>query len=146
VLDVLLSLGVCSDICIPARAHLTLPLDAAEADAAESIRLDQALADTPIAWDQPGEPFEGTTLSRDGKGLVLANPDPSIDPQSLIVDAGDPALLFTAPQKSPDGALWTLNAVGGASLAGLAGQSVQLTFMTPRGPYEVTRAIAGAAQ
>jgi DsbC/DsbD-like thiol-disulfide interchange protein len=143
-LDVQISLGVCSDICIPTRARLTLPLDAAKPDSAEAIRIDQALADIPIAWDQPGQPFGGVTLSLDGKGVVIANPDPSIDPESLIADSGKPDIVFTAPQKSPDGALWTLEAEGGVTLSGLAGQPVQFTFMTPHGPYEVTRPVAAA--
>ena len=146
VLKVMVSLGVCSDICIPARAQLMLSLDPARPDAAEAIRLDQALADVAIGWDVPGEPFAAVTLARDGKGLVIANPDPSIDPGSVIADAGDAGLSLAAPQKSPDGALWTLEAEGGATLSALAGRPVQFTFMTSRGPYEVTRTVAAAAQ
>jgi len=146
VLNVLVSLGVCSDICVPARAQLTLPLNGSKPDAAQAIRLDQALADVPIGWDGPGESFAGVTLSRDGRGLVIANPDPSIDPESVIADPGDPGLSLSAPQKSPDGALWTLEAEGGATLSGLAGRPVRFTFMTSRGPYEVTRTVAAAAQ
>ena len=33
---------------------------------------------------------------------------------SLIADVGDPAILFDAPQKSPDGALWTLQTARGS--------------------------------
>jgi DsbC/DsbD-like thiol-disulfide interchange protein len=145
-LDVQISLGVCSDICIPARASLTLPIERGKPDAAEEVRLDQALADIPIAWEEPGEPLGGVTLTLDGKGVVIANPDSSIDPDSLIAVSGNPDVIFGAPQKSPDGALWTLEAEGGVALSGLAGQPVQFTFMTPRGPYEVTRTVAAPAQ
>ena len=114
---------------MPATAHLSLPLDFAKPDAAQSIRLDQALADTPAAWDQSGEPFGDLTIADDDKSLELAAPDPSIDPQSLIADVGDPAVVFAAPKKSPDGAIWTLPLLGGEDAASLAGRAVRLTFM-----------------
>jgi DsbC/DsbD-like thiol-disulfide interchange protein len=144
VLDVSLTLGVCSDICIPARAHLSMPLSFAKPDAAQSIRLTQALSDAPIAWDKPGEPVGDVHAIRDGSGLVIANPSPSIDPLSLIADAGDPAQLFGTPQKSPDGAVWTLQLLGGGNIGALVGQQLRLTYMTDTGPYSSTREISPA--
>lgn len=141
VLDVAVTLGVCSDICIPASAKLTLPLTFAAPDAAQSIRLDQAMATTPILWDQPRQPFGSVEAGLDGS-LHLLSPDPSIDPAGIIADVGDPALLFEAPQKSPDGAIWTLKPLGGGARKSLEGGSVQLTFETPAGPYAVTHMIA----
>ncbi|MEO7221334.1 MAG: protein-disulfide reductase DsbD domain-containing protein, partial [Devosia sp.] len=141
ILDVAVTLGVCSDICVPAAAKLTLPLTFAALDTAQSIRLDQAMAETPILWDQPGQPFGSVEAGLDGS-LHLLSPDPSIDPGSIIADVGDPAILFETPQKSPDGALWTLKPLGGGARKGLEGSSVQLTFETPTGPYAVTHTIA----
>lgn len=145
-LNVVASLGICSDICVPARAQLSLPLQPGRPDAANAIRLDQALADTPIPWDQPGPPFASLSLGQDASSLVIATPDAQIDADSLIVDAGDPSLSFAAPQKSPDGAIWTVKVSGGSGLSKLAGRPVQLTFMTSRGPYEVSGLVAAAAQ
>ncbi|HZY67161.1 MAG TPA: protein-disulfide reductase DsbD domain-containing protein, partial [Devosia sp.] len=99
VLDVTVELGICSDMCVPASAKLTLPLNFAAPDTAQSIRLDQAMARTPILWDQPGRPFGSVEAGLDGS-LHLLSPDPSVDPASLIADLGDPAVLFDAPQKS----------------------------------------------
>jgi DsbC/DsbD-like thiol-disulfide interchange protein len=141
VLDVSVTLGVCSDICVPATAKLTLPLAFGPPDPAQSIRLDQAMAQTPILWDQPGQPFGSVEAGLDGS-LHLLSPDPSIDPASIIADVGDPAILFETPQKSPDGNLWTLKPLGGGARKGLEGSSVQLTFETPAGPYAVTQTIA----
>lgn len=140
-LDVGLTLGVCSDICIPATARLTLPLTFAAPDPANSVRLDQAMAQSPILWDQPGLPFGSVEAGFDGS-LHLLSPDPSIDPASIIADVGDPVILFETPQKSPDGAVWTLRPLGGAVEKGLEGSSVQLTFQTPNGPYSVTHTVA----
>lgn len=140
VLDAVLTLGVCSDICVPAHAHLTLPLDAVP-DAAQSIRLDQAISDAPAEWDQSGQPFGAVTIGRDRKSLDIAAPDPAIDPKTLIADAGDPSILLSAPQKSPDGAIWTVALSGGGDVTGLAGRPIQLIFMTARGPYVVSRTV-----
>lgn len=141
VLDVAVTLGVCSDICVPATAKLTLPLTFVAPDAGQSIRLDQAMAQTPILWDQPGKPFGTVEAGLDGS-LHLLSPDPSINPATVIADVGDPAILFETPQKSPDGALWTLKPLGGEAKAELEGSSVQLTFETAQGPYAVTQVIA----
>ena len=141
ILDVAVTLGVCSDICVPATAKLTLPISFGAPDAAQSIRLDQAMAQTPILWDQPGQPFGTVEAGFDGS-LHLLSPDPSVDPASVIADVGDPSILFETPQKSPDGNLWTLKPLGGEAHKGLEGSSVQLTFVTPKGPYAVTQVIA----
>lgn len=133
------TLGICSDMCVPAMAKFTLPIDFGKPDPAQSLRLDQALATVPIAWDQPGSPVGA--VSAGPEGLVLVGLDPAIDPASIIADVGDPGLLFGVPQKSPDGNLWTLKLLGGAT-EGLRGRPVQLTFVTAMGPYAVTRDIA----
>lgn len=142
VLRVQLTLGVCSDMCVPASANLALPIRFGTADPGQSIRLQQAEALVPVPWTGPGEPFGAVTAGADG--LELADPDPSIDPGSVIADVGDPSILFDTPQKSPDGAAWTLRLLGGAGARGLEGRTVQLTFMTPSGPYAVARKIAPA--
>ncbi len=135
------TLGICSDICVPAAARFALPLGFAAPDAAQSIRLDQAMATVPVLWDQPNPPFSAVEAGLDGS-LHLENPDPAIVPESVIADLDDPAILFETPQKSRDGALWTLQPLGGAGGKRLEGRSVQLTFLTPLGPYAVTRTVA----
>ena len=138
-----ITLGICSDMCVPAHAEFSLPLNSAKSDPAQSIRIDQAEATTPIAWDRSGDPVAAVTASPGG--LALSGLDPSIDPTSLIADVGDPSILFETPQKSPDGTLLTLKLLGGAAGTKLEGRDVQLTFMTPNGPYVVSRKIAPAA-
>ena len=135
------TLGVCSEICIPATASLELPLDFAARDEAQAIRLEQAMAEVPTLWDQPGPPFSHVEVGFDGS-LHLIRPNDDIDPATLIADVGDPGLLFETPQKSPDGRLWTLKPLGKGAVEGLEGRSVQLTFRTPRGPYAVSRTVA----
>lgn len=141
-LSIALTLGICSDICIPAVANFALPLSFARPDPAQALRLDQAMATVPIPWDGAGEPLGSVSVSPEG--LAISYLDPAVDPSSILADVGDASVLFGAPQKSPDGTIWTLYRLGGAT-EGLEGRSVRLTFMTATGPYAVTRAIAPPA-
>src|SRR5690606_4366573 len=50
------TLGVCSDICVPARARFSLPLSEGEPDRPNGLRIRQALASVPIAWDDSRQP------------------------------------------------------------------------------------------
>jgi DsbC/DsbD-like thiol-disulfide interchange protein len=143
-IDAIITLGVCSDICVPAQAKFSLPVSFAKPDAGQSIRLDQAEARGPIAWDKPTPAFGAVTAT--AAGLTISSPDPSIDPGSLIADVGDPAILFETPQKSPDNGAWTVKLLGGAAATGLEGRGIQLTFMTPSGPYAVGSTITAPAR
>jgi DsbC/DsbD-like thiol-disulfide interchange protein len=144
ILKAAITLGICSEVCVPAQASFTLPVGGGKADPEQSIRLDQAEAATPIAWDRPGQPVASVTATPDG--LAVGGLDASVDPKTLIADVGDPSILFETPQKSPDGSLWTLKLLGGAGGNKLEGRAVQLTFMTPNGPYVVSREIAPASR
>lgn len=141
-LDAAIVMGVCSDICVPAQIKFSLPIDTARPDAEQSLRLDQAVAMTPIDWDQPGPALGSITATADG--IAIASIDPAIDPQTIIADVGDPAILFAAPQKSPDSDAWTLKFLGGSAVPGLEGRTVQLTFRTAMGPYALSQKIAAA--
>ena len=66
--------------------------------------------------------------------------DAGVDPASLIADVEGGAQLFGAPQKSPDTNLVLLPLLGGGS-EGLVGKPVELTFMTDRGPFAVSRQV-----
>jgi len=138
------TLGICSDVCVPAQARFSLPVTLDKPDLGQSIRLDQAEAEVPVAWDKPDLPFRAITTAP--TGIAVASPDPSIDMASVIADVGDPAILFETPQKSPDSDLWTLKLLGEAAATGLEGRGIQLTFKTPSGPYVFSGKIAAPAR
>lgn len=137
-LDVVM--GICSDICVPAQASFTLPLSLAKPDPGQSLRIDQAVANLPIP--APDDAVIGeVTLAHDALSVPVHSFD--IDPYSVIAAAGDPAVLFGAPQKSPDNGIVILPLLGGNEES-LVGQRIDIIYMTPAGPYWVERKIAAA--
>lgn len=135
-------MGVCSDICVPVQADLTLPLDLTSPDRGQGLRISQALALAPMDWDGMREPIGDVTFDAAEEALVVPVGDPTVDPLSMIAEADGAGLLFGAPKKSRDGKLVLLPLLGGDGTEGLVGRSIQLTFMTPMGPFELTRRVA----
>lgn len=134
-------LGICSDICVPAQAHFSLPLDDAEPDRPNGLRIRQALAETPMEWEAPGEPLGDVELRRDIRMLAVTLLDPELDPASLIAatESGEP--LFGTPQKSPEPNLVLIPILGKANEFDLENQVVRLTFLTGMGAFEVERTV-----
>jgi hypothetical protein len=120
------------------RASFSFPLDFRSADAAQSIRLKQAEALAPIPWNGGTAPFSDIAYDSAAKALRLAVADPSIDPASILVSTADPALIFDAPQKSPDGRSILLPLRGGEPGPGWMAKPVRFTFMTREGSFEVS--------
>jgi hypothetical protein len=104
------------------------------------LRIDQAIATTPIAAEDDTV-IGAIALGPEGLSVPVQGPD--IDPMSVIAATEDPAILFGTPQKSPDNGLLILPLLGGERQS-LVGQLVEISFMTPAGPYSVTRRIAAA--
>ncbi len=143
VVELAVTLGVCSDICVPASATFSLPLDFRDPDRGHALRIAQAVSLVPIPWDGAAPAIAGVTLDTSTDALVVTLAAAEIDPHSIIADIGNPAVLFGAPQKSRDGRSVFLS-LSGIS-AGLEHQPVRITFMTGRGPYEVTLPIRPAS-
>ncbi|WDR06550.1 protein-disulfide reductase DsbD family protein [Devosia rhodophyticola] len=141
-LDVTVTLGICSDICVPAQASFALALQSDRPDAANSMRIHQALADSPIAWpdDQP-QAITSVSYRPAEHVIAVRLGSPRIDPASLIAatQSGNP--LFGAPQKSPEPDVVLLPILGKFDEKALNSLPVQLTFMTDMGSFEVTQAI-----
>jgi DsbC/DsbD-like thiol-disulfide interchange protein len=141
-----LALGICTDVCVPANASFELPISFGRADGPQRTRINIAMQQTPLAWDRPDAPF--ATLEAGANGLVITAPDSAIDPQSLIADIGDPAVLFGAPQPSADRAGWTVPLLGGGDATNLVGKRLELTFNllgSFMAPYSVTAEVAAGA-
>lgn len=134
-------LGVCSDICVPAQARFSLPLEEGTPDRPNGLRIRQALANVPIAWEGEREPVGTVALEEGAAMLAVEVTEPGLDPASLIAatESGQP--LFGTPQKSPEPDLVLIPILGKSDEIDLENQDVQLTFLTEMGAFEVTRTV-----
>lgn len=139
-------LGICSDICVPAQAQFELPLTDPARDTANQLRIGQALAEVPILWDAGPEPVGAVLHDSDAAAIAVEIDSAVVDTATLIVagDIDDP--LFGAPQKSPQGNLVLLPIMGKTDNSMLDGMEVELSFMTPRGAYEISRTIEAGGE
>lgn len=139
-------LGICSDICVPAQARFSLALADAAADRPNGLRIRQALATWPLPWEGDPQPIGDVELWRDEAMLAVRVGDPDVDPASLIAatEAGTP--VFGTPQKSPEPNLVLIPIRGKADEIDLAGQVVQLTFLTRMGAFEAERVIGASSE
>ena len=134
-------LGICSDICIPAQAHFSLPLADTEPDRPNGLRIRQALATTPMEWQGDPQPIGGVDLLPESGMLAVHVGDPELDPTSLIAATDSGAPLFGTPQKSPEPNLVLIPILGKADELALENQPVRLTFLTGMGAFEVERTV-----
>ncbi|WP_158626024.1 protein-disulfide reductase DsbD domain-containing protein [Arsenicitalea aurantiaca] len=143
-IEAMMVMGICSDVCVPVQARLSLPVDFETPDRASALRIRQAMAETPIDWTGPHPAIGPVEWSVRHDALAVSLQSPDIDPESIIVDAGARGPLFGAPQKSPDGNLVLLPLLGKHDAAGLEGKSINITFVTPAGAFEMSRRVAPA--
>ncbi|WEJ32519.1 protein-disulfide reductase DsbD domain-containing protein [Devosia sp. SD17-2] len=135
------TLGICSDICIPAQASFDLALSGASVDKVNSLRLRQALAQAPILWEESDEPLGEVDFLPDERAIAIEIADPNLDISSLIATTETGTPLFGMPQKSPQQDLVLLPILEKTENSGLEGRDVQLTFMTGMGAFELSRTI-----
>lgn len=138
-------LGICSEICLPAQASFSLPLNDGSPDRPNGLRLRQALAMAPIAWEGDPQPIGNVWLTADATMLAVSIGDDDVDPSSLIAAIPDGELVFGTPQKSPEPNIVLIPILGGDGGVGLENQSVQLTFLTGMGAFSVNRQVSAAS-
>lgn len=136
-----LALGVCSDICIPARADFELEVDFERPDRASAFRLDAAAAQVPVADNQMPPLFGAVVAGVSDATILVESIAPSTVAASLIVDSDDPRWLFGPPQNGPHSGLLELPVLAGGAAADLIGGQLRLTYMTDTGPYELIREV-----
>jgi len=142
-IEVAVVMGVCSDICVPAQARFSLPVDGVK-DMPNGLRIRQAAAMAPIAWDNGAEPIGEVHYRLTDQMLAIRITDPAVELDSLIVATEDGNPLFGAPQKSPEADLVLIRVLGKPDEINLESRPVQLTFTTDMGAYEITRSVKTA--
>ncbi len=146
-IDLTATLGICSEICVPAQLRLNLPLEETGPDAPNSLRIRQALAEVPIDWTEADQPIGAVSLLPDEAAIAITDLHDRVDPASLIAATSDGEPLFGAPQKSPQTDLVVLPILSKSDNSALEGMNVEVTFMTDMGAYVVHRTIeAGNAE
>jgi DsbC/DsbD-like thiol-disulfide interchange protein len=122
-------LGICSDICVPARARFDLALEA-DADRANGLRLRQAVATAPVAGSGLVE-----TVRVDGarNELVLTLADDAPRPESLIVACADGDAIFGVARDIPSGGGEVrIPLMGRPNVSGT--HTLEILYATPQGP------------
>ena len=127
-------------LALPVEARFVLPVRLEKPDAGQSLRLQLAVAEVPVA-PEADTGIGPATLTDAGLSILVE--DAEIDLASVIAATADPATLFGAPHKSPDngGVIVPVLMGGGPSLVG---QMVEISYMTPQGPFVVQREILPA--
>ncbi|UXN75708.1 protein-disulfide reductase DsbD family protein [Devosia sp. A8/3-2] len=98
--EIFATLGICSEICVPAQAHFSLPLDDAEPDRPNGLRIRQALAMAPMARDGKTTPIGSVRYHNADRMLAIELGDAALDPVSLIAATASGEPLFGTPQKA----------------------------------------------
>lgn len=133
-----ITLGICSDVCVPANLRLELAATLAEPDSANDLRIRQALATVPLPHD--GEGLLGSArFDGEGEALLVGLDDPDFDANSMIAEIVDSSLIFGEPERTADATSLSFPLLGRVAADDLEGAQARFTFDTPDGPFEITR-------
>jgi len=132
-----LVMGICSDVCVPVSASLTLKPDFSARDAGNAIRISQAMAKTPVPWDKSPDPVKAIAYDNDKRELRVRLNETDFDFSSMIAATNDPSIIFGPPQKSQIEGIVVFPRLGRGD--DIAGQRVTISFNTSSGPYELVQ-------
>ncbi len=130
-------LGVCSDICVPVFANFELELDLEKRDRSQTLRINQAMARTPIPWDQQVDIIEAIAFDQPNQQVLVRLSDPQIDFSSMILSTQNSSIVFGPPQKSQIEGIISFPKLGKNGDDELHEQSYIISFMSSLGPYEI---------
>ncbi len=130
-------LGVCSDICVPVFANFELELNMEKRDRSQALRINQALARTPIPWDQPSDVIEAIAFDQKNQQVLARLSNSNIDFSSMILATQNSSIVFGPPQKSQIEGIIAFPKLGANGDEELYEQSFTVSFMSSLGPYEI---------
>ncbi len=128
--------SVCSDICVPVSLELNLPGEQSP-DAANSLRLRQALADTPIPWDGTDPPLFDIGLDPASGVLTLGYDPARIDPMRVFPSIDGTLYVFAVPDVDTTANVLRFTLLRGRGDIGWRDKPLRLTFATRNGPFEI---------
>lgn len=135
-----LTLGVCSDICVPAAARLELAPDLKTPDRANGLRINQALAEVPLP--HAGDDILGdVAFDAENGALVVALHDKTFDAASMIAEIAGSLHVFGVPEMSEDADALVFPLLGRSNPGAFDEASARFTYDSTDGPYEISRVI-----
>lgn len=142
-IDLAITMGVCSEVCIPAQAEFSTTLDFDKPDRASAFRLDRAANLVPKpAPDDPA--FAELGIAPSGEAVwVESKAGPTVN-ASLVISAQSNEFLFGTPQNGPHSDILEIPFLGYGKLEDLIGQPLGLTYLGTDGPLVVTRSLGRA--
>lgn len=133
-----ITMGICSEVCVPATARLELAPLLDEPDNANDLRIRQALATVPLPHD--GEGLLGNARFDAEQGTLLVElSDPDFDPSSMIAEIAGSSLIFGLPELSADETALSFPLLGRIEAGELEDAKARFTFDTSDGPYQIMR-------
>lgn len=138
VLSADITMGICSEVCVPANIRLELAATLAEPDSANDLRIRQALATVPLPHDGEGV-LGDARFDGEQDALLVALSDPGFDAASMIAEIADSHMIFGEPQMNADATALSFPLLGRVAADDLEGAEARFTFDTPDGPYEIMR-------
>jgi len=138
-----ITLGICSDICVPANASLKITPALDAPDRPNDFRIQQAMASVPLPHD--GEGILGDArFDMEAEAIIVDLLEPGFDHTSMIADIANSSLVFGEPEILEPGRL-SFALLGRAGPEPLRDVSVHFTFDSDDGPFEIVRPLAGTA-
>lgn len=124
-----ISLGLCTDICIPVTVRLDHVVQTTTADGPNGFRILQARALAPVQWT--GAPVARLERDPETGGVLAHDLAPHIDPDTVIAEIVGAPLLFDAADS--EGSVVRFAPLGRGEVT--PGATVRLTFDSDDGPY-----------
>lgn len=143
-------MGICSDICVPVRAAFELPLQTQKPDMGNGLRIRQAFAQIPIAWDRDISPIAGVWNAKDN-AIEFELKGADIHPGSVLVEIVGTTTIFDRPEPLGESGKFRMTLIGpkpealDSELQNAEMQNAsamfRFTFLTQQGPYEIVQSL-----
>ncbi len=135
-----ITLGICSEICVPARAGFTLTPQPASPDTSHEFRIRQALANVPLPHD--GEGLVGDArFDEHRNAIVVERVDTDFPIDTMIAEIVGTGLVFDVPQLARSGREIVFPLLGRPQHDKLDDGVVRVSFDGPDGSFEIERTL-----
>ncbi|WP_127144766.1 protein-disulfide reductase DsbD domain-containing protein [Pelagibacterium montanilacus] len=131
------TLGICSDVCVPVAVSFETALDFGVPDRAQSLRIDQALADVPVPAPQGLLEVGEAHYDPDSHAIVL-DWQAASDISGIIGEIDGRMTLLGPPEHDETGRTLAFPVYGKMRDPIGTDASMTLSFATSEGPYRVT--------